>query len=73
MVEGMPVYVSDLCVQRDWVFPKHRFFEWEPKDERACRALGIGHDGPAKPAMYLVGNSIYVHPAIAKQFPRRNA
>lgn len=27
-----------------WVFPKERFFEWEPKDEPFCRAYGVGHE-----------------------------
>lgn len=28
-----------------WVFPDDPFITYEPKDERWCRALGIGHEG----------------------------
>lgn len=40
-VIGVRVERSEKC----WVFPKERFFEWEPDDEASCRFLGIGHDG----------------------------
>lgn len=28
----------------EWIFPKHRFFEWEPSDEAYCRKYGVGHE-----------------------------
>lgn len=42
---GIPIIVDDIALcETKWEFPKHRFVEYEPKDERACRALGIGQE-----------------------------
>jgi len=44
-LRGVKVILDANCKQNiRWVFPRERFFEWEPKDERLCRLLGIGYE-----------------------------
>lgn len=64
---GVPIYVNDLIVSRDWIFPVEKYFEWEEKDKATCIKLGIGHWGPSKPAAIMVGGALHVHPAVWKQ------
>jgi hypothetical protein len=67
---GLEVFVDANCVTYPWVFPQHRFFEWEAKDEKGCRALGIGHEGPPQPTAYQVWNRLYMHPTIYAQIKK---
>src|SRR4051794_28173317 len=65
---GVRIHVSEYAVVTPWVFPKHRFFEWEAKDEESCRALGIGHPGPTEPAAIMVGyDTVVIHPDLWKE------
>lgn len=61
---GIEVYVSELAVNRSWIFPKERFLEYDKSDEWWCRKYGVGHEGPAEPAIFKVGNMMLVHPKI---------
>lgn len=44
MFTGHTSRIEMRQTKRVWVFPKHDWFEWEPKDEKSCRLLGIGHE-----------------------------
>lgn len=51
---GIPLIVDDnISTETEWIFPKHRFFEYEPKDEQSCRALGIGYER-LKPKAFFI-------------------
>jgi hypothetical protein len=67
---GLEIVVNKLAMASEWIFPQHRFFEWEPKDEPFCRKYGIGHKGPMKPAAYQVGNTLIVHPTIYEELAK---
>ena len=41
---GQIVDVYYVVTKSVWEFPKHRFFEYETKDEPWCRQLGIGKE-----------------------------
>ncbi len=45
---------------KKWVFPKHRFFEWESKDEKVCRFLGIGYEESVEQVIHYPIGSIMV-------------
>jgi hypothetical protein len=64
---GFRIEINELVTSRSWIFPKERFFEWEPKDEWFCKKYGIGHAGPVEPACYQVGNTLVMHPTIYKE------
>lgn len=52
-----PIVVdNDISIEKEWVFPKHEFFEYEPKDEKLCRALGIGYER-LKPKAFFVNRN----------------
>jgi hypothetical protein len=41
----MSVYNLKITMEsKRWRFPKHRFFEWESKDEEFCRKYDIGYE-----------------------------
>ena len=65
MLSGLPVVVDKNCESREWVYPRERFWSYEPskETEQWCRYFGFGHD-EYKPAMYRVGGTLIVHPAI---------
>ena len=44
VVRGSVVGVRIVEIVKEWEFPKDRFVEYEPKDERWCRLLGIGRE-----------------------------
>jgi hypothetical protein len=46
--EVMPKWV------KKWVFPKERFWEYEPSDEKWCRQLGIGHEEETSEPLILI-------------------
>ncbi len=69
---AMPVIVSQFALTYVWVFPKHRFFEWEPADEPFCRKFGIGHSEP-KPAAFRYGNTWVMHPSIFAELQKKVA
>lgn len=51
---GIPVIIDDnISTETEWIFPKSRFFEYEPKDEKSCRALGIGYE-QLKPKAFFI-------------------
>ena len=61
MLHGIEVVSSEHAVERRWMFPTHRFFEWEPKDEVTCRRLGIGEE-KLMPAAFMICGVLVVHP-----------
>ena len=61
---GLKIRVAKFCTTGKWLFPKHRFFEWEPKDEAFCRKYGIGRP---EPGCYQFGDTIIMHPEIYEQ------
>ena len=73
---GLPVYVTENAVSRQWQFPTHRFFEWEPKDEKFCRKFGIGHEGPATPCVFQIRDpftgrdKLMVHPSLVESIKK---
>lgn len=60
---GMPVVVDENAMSSVWVFPKDRFIEYGPEDEKTCRYFGIGHE-EWRPACYQVGGKWLIHPTI---------
>lgn len=73
-LSGVPVKVTETAMVRTWVFPSWRFVTFEPKDERWCRRLGIGHE-ETRPGAYMLGGMLFCHPVVAEQLkkslPRR--
>lgn len=67
---------SSLAIVPRWIFPKERFFEYEAKDEKWCRLLGIGHE-VREPGAILACyddpilnrqiSTLYIHPEIMKR------
>ena len=68
---GMGVVVDRNITATSWIFPKHRFFEWEPEDEPLCRKYGIGHEGPEKPAAYEINGTLFIHPDLMEELKRQ--
>lgn len=64
-IYDIPVHISEHTTVSRWVFPKDRFIEYGPEDERSCRYFGIGHE-VREPGMYRVGNSWLIHPQVWK-------
>lgn len=66
-----PIVVSEHIVERKWIFPEDRFVIYEPKDEKWCRWLGIGHEEvkPLQGFLQLAGDrTLYCHPEFYKAF-----
>ena len=49
-----------------------RFIEYEPKDEKWCRAFGIGHE-VREPACFRVGDKFVMHPRVFERLKRAAA
>ncbi len=66
---GLKVVVDPLAVTRVWVYPKERFWSYEPspETERWCRFFGFGHE-VTEPCMYVVfGKTLVIHPTLLEQ------
>lgn len=44
MFTGCAARLELRQTKRVWIFPKHDWFEWEQKNEKSCRLLGIGYE-----------------------------
>jgi hypothetical protein len=64
---GVRVQFSDYATVPGWVFPKKRFVEYEPKDERWCRYFRIGYEGHV-PGMLQIGSEFFVHSSLKESF-----
>ena len=58
------VGVDELCMATTWIFPFHRFTEYEDSDEGWCRALGNGREELRPCALQFVDGSFVMHPDI---------
>lgn len=67
LMHGIPVHVSENATTKVWVFPKDRFIEYGPEDEKTCRYFGIGHE-EVRPAAIMVGGSLLIHPKLWNEF-----
>ena len=63
---GMPIVEDSNLFHREWVFPKERYVEYEPKDESWCRCFGFGKERIV-PECYRIGNTWLMHPILADQ------
>lgn len=67
---GFKIIESVYLTEKVWVFPKERFFEWEPKDEAMCRRLGIGHE-VERGMCYRVGDTLVAHPSVVREMEKQ--
>ena len=71
-LNGLAVYLDESMVDKVWVFPQHRFFSYEPKDEGWCRRLGIGYEKTVpKPEAYQIGNKLVMHPTLWEELKKQ--
>lgn len=70
MLFGVKIVVDKSAFEKEWVFPKEKFVEFEKSDEWWCRKYGVGKE-IIKPLCYFVGNYCIVHPLLYDEIKKQ--
>lgn len=71
-IYGLKIVVSEYARSRRWVYPRERFWTYEPskETEKWCRFFGFGHEVEEPAAIQVGRDTLLIHPIVYEQLKK---